>query len=134
MKDESKKEISVLFVVDDPANVEQGLAKSLLLEDIVAIAANNEYDATGYIRGGQYDLVLFDITLGGDEGMKILKWLKYDERTKHIPIAIFTNNTDEKMFNQAKELGALDIVISPKSAPKQIADQIKEIFGKLQFA
>jgi len=123
---------SVLFVINDPFKMDSKLAMDFFRAGIVAVATDNEYDTTWYMSGDQYDFVLFDIALGGDEGMRILKWVKYDKKTKNMPVVIFSDNADEKMLNQAKEIGALDFDLDPKSTPEQLAKQIKEIVNKLK--
>lgn len=123
---------SVLFVINDPFKMDSKLAMDFFRAGIVAVATDNEYDTTWYMSGDQYDFVLFDIALGGDEGMRILKWVKYDKKTKSMPVIIFSDNADEKMLKQAKEIGALDFGLDPKSTPEQLAKQIKEIANKLK--
>jgi len=131
---ESDGSINVLFIVSDPNSIES-FSKEFLVEGFLVMATDNEYDATKYVLGGGYSLILLDVSLRGDEGMKILKWIRWNEKTKHIasvPVVMFTDSVDEKIKNEAKELGVLDSIVSPKSTPKQIANQIKEILDKLK--
>jgi len=132
-KDKAKVgDASVLLVINNPFKSDSKLTIDFFREGIVAIATDNEYDTTWFMSGDQYDLVLFDIALGGDEGMRILKWIKYDERTKCVPVVIFTDKADEKMIKHAKEIGALDFGLNPKSTTKELAEQIKEILSKIK--
>lgn len=137
MSDSAKKilkigDASVLLVINNPFKTDSKLTVDFFREGIVAVATDNEYDTTWFMSGGQYDLVLFDISLGGDEGMRILKWIKHDEKTKRVPVVIFTDKADAKMIEQAKEIGALDFGLNPKSTTKELAEQIKEILNKLK--
>lgn len=131
---ELKNEIGVLFVVSNPNSIET-VSKDFLAEGIIAVATDNEYDTQQYIIGGENKIVLLDVTLADNErnnkGLSILKWIKWNEKTKNVPVVMFTDNIDEKIKREAKELGILDFMISPKSIPRQIANQLKEIVGKL---
>lgn len=125
-----KNEIGALFVVSNPNSIET-VSKDFLAEGIIAVATDNEYDTQQYIIGGENKVVLLDVALadneGDNKGLSILKWIKWYEKTKNIPIVMFAENIDDLTKNQAIKLGALDFVINPKLMPKQIADQIREI-------
>jgi len=102
-----------------------------MIEGLTPLATDNEYDTMQYLLGGGFDIVLLDILLKGDEnGMKILKSIKENEKTKHIPVVMFTNYTKRETKDEAKALGAVDFIIKADVTPKQVAERVKEIVGK----
>lgn len=67
------------------------------------------------------DLILLDLWLSGHNGQEICSLLKEDERTKAIPIIIFSANRDlEKL---AKDCGAEDFL----SKPFQMEDLLEKV-------
>lgn len=129
MSEKVKDQINVLFVEDDPDQVMLYLTK-FMIEGITPIATDNEWDAMHYLIGGGFDAVLLDILLRNESGLDILKAIKKDERTKHIPVVMFTNYTEKEIRDQAKELGAVDFIVKSDVTPKQVAERVKEIVGK----
>lgn len=57
------------------------------------------------------DLILLDIWLSGSNGGELAKYLKSQEKTKNIPIILFSANRDIEKI--AKESGADDFLIKP---------------------
>lgn len=124
------KQIHALIVEDDPDQVMLYLTK-FMIEGMIPIATDNEYDTMHYLLGGGFDIVLLDILLKGDEnGIKILKSIKADSRIKDIPVVMFTNYTEKESREKAKALGAVDFIVKADSTPKQVAERVKEIVRK----
>lgn len=125
-----EKQIQALIVEDDPDQVMLYLTK-FMIEGVTTIATDNEWDTMQYLLGGGFDIVLLDILLKGKEnGMKILKAIKDNPKTKDIPVAMFTNYTKKEVQDEAKKLGAVDFIVKSDSTPKQVAQRIKEIVAK----
>ncbi len=124
------EQIQALIVEDDPDQVMLYLTK-FMIEGLTPLATDNEYDAMQYLIGGGFDIVLLDILLKGDEnGIKILRSIKEDKRTKDIPVVMFTNYTKKEIREEAKALGAVDFIVKADVTPKQVAERVKEIVGK----
>jgi DNA-binding response OmpR family regulator len=59
------------------------------------------------------DLVLLDLLLPKLDGFKILRFLKFDDKYKKIPIIIISAMASMQSRNQGLELGADDYLIKP---------------------
>lgn len=59
------------------------------------------------------DMILLDIMLPDQDGMSILKTLRKDSRTEHIPIIMVTAKTLEMDTVKALDLGADDYITKP---------------------
>lgn len=59
------------------------------------------------------DLILLDIMLPGEDGLKILARLKADSRTAHIPIMMITAKTTEMDKVRGLDAGADDYLAKP---------------------
>lgn len=57
------------------------------------------------------DIILLDIWLSGADGTEIARYLKQQERTRHIPIILFSANRN--IVELAKKAGAEDTLIKP---------------------
>jgi DNA-binding response OmpR family regulator len=100
-----------ILVVDDEPDIVDFLQD--LLEQVgytVAITDKAEYAEKPY-DGGLPDLILTDVLLSGKDGREIVKHLKSQEETRHIPVIMFSAHpTVEKT---ARAAGADDFVAKP---------------------
>jgi putative two-component system response regulator len=73
------------------------------------------------------DLILLDIEMPEVDGYEAIKMLKADSRFADIPIIFLTSKNDESSELEGLNLGAVDYVSKPFSAPlllKRIANQL----------
>jgi len=96
-----------------------------------AEAIKNFFDPSGkyYSEKNQLPrLILLALKLPKINGMEILKLLKSNERTKCIPIVVFTSSNEEKDRMESYKLGANSYLVKPLDA-NQFADHIRQIIN-----
>jgi len=70
-------------------------------------------------------LILLDLKLPKVGGLEILKRIKSDERTKHIPVVVFTSSDEERDRMESYRRGANSYIVKPMHAAafaKYVAD------------
>ena len=72
------------------------------------------------------DLILLDIMLPKKNGVQVLKELKANEETKHIPVVIITNLAEKKIIEETYELGAQGYMLKVRFNPNDISTVIKQ--------
>ncbi len=118
---ENKK---ILLVEDNPKDVEltqRALKKSNIANEL--IIAEDGVEALKYFfgeegRGGCSDddlpvVVLLDLKLPKIDGLEVLRRLRADQRSKHIPVVILTSSNEEKDIIMSYDLGANSFVRKP---------------------
>ena len=88
---------------------------------IIYALENNNFDVVGFEDGRSFfesldilpDLILLDIMLPDEDGYEILRKLKYNLKTKDIPVIMLTSKTSE--FDKVKglDMGADDYIAKP---------------------
>jgi DNA-binding response OmpR family regulator len=73
------------------------------------------------------DLVLLDIMMPQMDGWEVLKLLRVDEETAHIPVAMLTARTEAKDRVQGLQEGALDYICKPFSL-QELLGRVEAIF------
>lgn len=100
-----------LLVVDDEEDILEFL--KVILEDEGYIVVTTDKD--DYLEKLQDealpDLILLDLLLSGKDGRDIVKYLKMNERTKHIPVIMFSAHPSA--HETTKQAGADDFVAKP---------------------
>lgn len=114
------KDKTILIVDDTPANI--GIISSALKDHFRTKVATNGEKAL-VLAGGQEkpDLILSDIVMPGMDGYELCRRLKADVSTRDIPIIFLTAKTDVEDEKRGFELGAVDYIHKPFSAPVVLA-------------
>jgi two-component system alkaline phosphatase synthesis response regulator PhoP len=103
----------MIFYVEDDRSIR---------ELVVYTLKNTGYQAVGFENGEQFfeelkktkpDLILLDIMLPGDDGIKILKKLRSDITTKIIPVIMVTAKGTEYDKVIGLDMGADDYISKP---------------------
>ena len=104
---------TVLIVDDDPDDIE--ITRKVLLKtgrDIQILAVMSGEHAVRLLQeGGDLpSLVFLDLKMSGMSGIDTVRWIRADERLKHIPLIIVTNSTLESDMRKAYDAGANSFV------------------------
>lgn len=109
-----------LLVVDDtPANVDV-LAGILREHYQIKVALDGER-ALQLAAAQPPDLILLDVMMPGMDGYEVCRRLKADPRTAAVPVIFVTAKTEVEDEMQGLELGAVDYLTKPVSAPIVLA-------------
>ena len=100
-----------LLIVDDEEDILEFL--KVILEDEGYLVVTTDKD--DYLERLQDDtlpdLILLDLLLSGKDGRDIVKYLKMNERTKLIPVIMFSAHPSAREIT--KQAGADDFVAKP---------------------
>ncbi len=119
-----------ILVVDDEADV-RNLTKMMLEgAGYEVVQASNGDEALSMVASESPDLVLLDVVMPGKSGFEVCKNLKASERTRRIPVIIFTVLGREVDFRLSMESGA-DEFLSKPLKPEDMSNLIKEIRTQL---
>ena len=104
-----------LLIIEDVADVSDYIVESLSKDYNTLVASNGE---KGIVLAKEYmpDLILSDIMMPGIDGFEVLKTLKSQEVTAHIPVILLTAMGDVKARIKGFELQADDYLAKPFSA------------------
>jgi two-component system response regulator len=114
----------ILLVEDNPrdeALTLRALKKSNIVNNV--IVAHDGVEAIDYFFGdgaasGESEnvmpqLVLLDLKLPRLDGLEVLRRLRADERTRRLPIVVFTSSSEEEDMIKSYDLGANSYVRKP---------------------
>jgi CheY-like chemotaxis protein len=121
MQNRQKK---ILLVDDEPDIVE--FLQELLEEEGYTVAITDKAEYLEKLHhGGPPDLILIDVLLSGKDGREIVKHLKSQEETRHIPVIMFSAHPGAE--KTARAAGADDFVAKPFEIDEVLAKIAKHI-------
>ena len=111
---------TVLVVDDTPDNL---AVMSALLKGVYKVrVANNGERALKFARSEpRPDIILLDIMMPGLSGYDVIRELKSDNSTRHIPVIFLTAMSTTEDERLGLELGAADYITKPISPPIVLA-------------
>jgi two-component system, response regulator len=116
--------VEILLVEDNARDAEltmRALRKNNLANNVL-VAEDGEDALDFFFCRGKYEnrnilsppkVVLLDLKLPKVSGLEVLKAVKEDERTSHIPIVVITSSRQEPDIQEAYKMGANSYVVKP---------------------
>ena len=105
---------------DDNADMREYVSRLLGgFYDVTAVS--NGAEAVALARATPPDLVLTDIMMPGLDGFGVLRELRADARTRHVPVILLSARAGEEEAVGGLELGADDYLAKPFSARELLA-------------
>ncbi len=100
-----------ILVVDDEPDILEFLQIILQEEGYTVLIAEKGDCVEKLYNGSLPDIILIDVLLSGKDGREIVKHLKSQEETKHIPVIMLSAHPNAELT--AGEAGAEDFVAKP---------------------
>jgi len=100
-----------IFIVDDEPDILEFLQVILEEEGYMVVMAVKSDFLENLHNGGLPHLILLDMLLSGKDGREIVKHLKSQEETKHIPVIMFSAHPSAE--ETALSAGADDFLAKP---------------------
>ncbi len=119
-----------VMVIDDDSEIVD--MTRLILEgggyEVISAASGQE--ALRTLERTRPELILLDINMPGMDGFQVLRLLKVDERTNHIPVALFSIKTAVRDHLHGLQEGAFDYITKPFSCD-ELLGRVERIFQSL---
>lgn len=126
----------ILLVEDNPRDETltiRALKKSNIVNNVVVV--RDGVEALNYFFGNGADglepptmpqLVLLDLKLPKVDGLEVLRKLRADERTRRLPVVVFTSSSEEEDMIKSYDLGANSYVRKPVES-EQFAEATRQL-------
>lgn len=120
---DSTKPVKILLVEDDPGHarlIEKNLRRANITNDIIVLDNGQSASDFLFCEGAHSNsrletplLVLLDLNLPIITGHQLLRRMKEDTRTHHIPVIVLTTTEDSREIHKCYELGCNVFITKP---------------------
>ncbi|MEK7105236.1 MAG: response regulator [Patescibacteria group bacterium] len=121
--------LRVLIVEDEPALAELYKQK-FEMEGFSVHVATDGIEAIDHAMHHLPDIILLDILLPKKDGFAVLKELKQETKTKHIPVVILSSLGQDFEIKKGKDEGAEDYLIKTEATPSDVVKKINAILKR----
>jgi putative two-component system response regulator len=108
--------MKTIFVVDD-SDTNLSMAESALEDSYIVMTMPSAAKMFVLLEKKIPELILLDIEMPEMDGFQALKKLKSNDLWSDIPVIFLTGRTDAKVEVKGFEMGAIDFITKPFSAP-----------------
>lgn len=116
----------ILFI-EDETDLQKTFQEALKPEGFEIISAFDGETGFNLAKEKVPDLILLDLILPKLDGIEVLKRLKENEKTREIPVIIFTNLEEIEKVEKAMELGAKAYLVKTEYSLEEMIEKIKTI-------
>jgi signal transduction histidine kinase/DNA-binding response OmpR family regulator len=138
-----------ILIADDNADM-RDYVRRLLADDYEVESVPDGESALRFARTCSPDLLLVDIMMPGMDGLELLREMRADPKTRHIPMILLSARAGEESKVEGLDAGADDYLVKPFAARellarvnahanlandrRRTADELRARFGELQRA
>ncbi|MEO0828898.1 MAG: response regulator [Pseudomonadota bacterium] len=116
-----------LLIVDDDERIRQLLQKFLMRNGFIVSAARDAAHARRLLEGLEFDLIVLDVMMPGEDGVSLTTALR---QTLETPILLLTAKGETKDRIEGLEAGADDYLVKPFE-PKELLLRINAILRRV---
>lgn len=117
----------IAYIIEDDSFLGKVLLDKALKANMNAELFINAEDGIAAMRSKVPHVLLLDIFLPSMNGLDALELIRGDEKIKHVPVIVVSNNDDAKDRDRALDLGA-KFLIKAASSPDEIFEHIADTF------
>ena len=121
-----------ILIADDHPIVRRGLKQILSDEPDMAVPgeAGDAREVLELVEGGDWDIVILDITMPGKNGLDILKDLK--QKYPKLPVLVLSIHPEDQYAVRALKTGASGY-LTKESAPEELVKAIRKILNRGKY-
>jgi two-component system OmpR family response regulator len=122
-----------ILIVDDDREIRELLARFLSKHGMKVNGVHDGAELNRYLGLKRPSLIVLDLMLPGEDGLSILRRLRADKETQHIPIVMLTAMGEDTDRIIGLEMGADDYLPKPFN-PRELLARIKAVLRRANGA
>ena len=113
-----------ILLVEDEEFVAKAYDKHFRVQGYSVDIAKNTLTAKKLIHKHIPDIILLDIILPGENGLRLLERLKGDIKTKTIPVIVISNLSNPHEIEWCKKMGVLEYMVKTDFSVQQVINKV----------
>lgn len=114
----------ILIIEDDPLIVKIYTTR-LSADGFEVVSAENGEEGLKLIEQDGIDLIVLDLMMPRIDGFGLLEKIRATEKTKDLPVLVYSNLAQEEEVTRVKNLGATEFIVKANISPTEMVNKIK---------
>jgi two-component system OmpR family response regulator len=119
-------DVSRVLVVDDAEEIQKLVSLTLANNGFEVETANDGKEMMNAMKGREFDLVVLDLGLPGEDGFSLCRKLRAES---NIPIVMLTGRADDTDRIVGLEMGADDYLVKPFN-PRELLARVRAVLRR----
>ena len=120
--------MKTILVIDDDLDTLNIIGIKLEAQQFKVITGRDGQEALSLVRKHHPDLIILDVMMPKLSGFKAARLIKFDAKSKQIPLILLTARTQEADRTLGQEVGA-DVYITKPFDPENLLKEVKKLLG-----
>ncbi len=116
-----------IIIADDNKTFLMYLGLLLKRLDFGVMPADNGFDVLKLSRLAEADVIMLDVHMAALDGVAVLRHLKENKETAHIPVIMLSNDASSETIQKCSDLGCFDFLKKPLKVDK-LHDTLQRCF------
>ncbi len=118
-----------ILTIEDDAFLKNIESSKFAKSGFAVATAMTKADIDSSLAASTPDIILLDIMLPDIDGFHVLKSLKADDKTKHIPVIVFSNLSSDEDMKKMTDAGAAAFMIKSNFTLDEVIEKVKSLVG-----
>jgi DNA-binding response OmpR family regulator len=116
-----------ILTIEDDAFLKNIESSKFTKSGFEVATAMTKADIDQSLAAGLPDVILLDMMLPDIDGYQVLQNLKADEKTKNIPVIVFSNLSSDEDMKKMTEAGAAAFMIKSNFTLDEVVEKINSL-------
>jgi len=113
-----------LLLADDSVTIQKVIDLTFADEGVRVVAYGNGQEAIDHLEEVAPDIVLADVFMPSKNGYEVCRYIKENEKLKHIPVMLLVGSFEPFDEAEARRVGADDILTKPFQSIRRLIDRV----------
>ncbi len=113
-----------LLLADDSVTIQKVIDLTFADEGVRVVAFGNGQEAIDHLEEVAPDIVLADVFMPSKNGYEVCRYIKENEKFKHIPVMLLVGSFEPFDEAEARRVGADDILTKPFQSIRRLIDRV----------
>jgi CheY-like chemotaxis protein len=113
-----------LLLADDSVTIQKVIDLTFADEGVRVVDFGNGQEAIDHLEEVAPDIVLADVFMPAKNGYEVCRYIKENEKLKHIPVMLLVGSFEPFDEAEARRVGADDILTKPFQSIRRLIDRV----------
>lgn len=118
-----------ILIIEDDSFLKNLESSKFTHEGFAVSAATTKAEVDTALEIGVPDIILLDLMLPDVDGYQLLQQFKSDDKTKAVPVIVFSNLSDDVEMKRVMDAGAAEYMVKSNFTLDDVIEKINKLLA-----